>query len=296
MVTIAYACPTCRASLDWTPSRVVCSRCPTEYEIVGGVPILLPARSVDPHKESQAEFFDRADGEFEITRPHGTTALYSWLIDAKLRRSVEALRTVASGGTALTICGGSGMEAEFLARCGARVVLTDISLGAVQRALERSRRFGFELTAVVADAERLPFADSSFDVAYVHDGLHHLQRPFAALAEMARVARRAVSVNEPARAAATRLAVRLGLSDVEEEAGNVIERLDPDLVVSELQHVGFRIVNAERYAMVYRHEPGKASLLLSARPIFPVIRGALRAFDAVAGRIGNKFTVQAVRG
>ena len=49
------------------------------------------------------------------------------------------------------------MEAEFLARRGARVILADISLGAVERALERARRFGFELAGVVADAERLPF-------------------------------------------------------------------------------------------------------------------------------------------
>ena len=295
-MTNAFACPTCRASLVRTTSGLLCSRCPTEYEAVDGVPILLPAARSDPHKKSQAEFFDQADAEFEITRPHGTTALYTWLIEAKLRHSMKALRTVARGGTALTVCGGSGMEAEFLASCGARVVLADISLGAVQRALERAKRFDFELTGVVADAERLPFADSSFDVAYVHDGLHHLERPFAALAEMARVARRAVSVNEPARAAATQLAVRLGLSDVEEEAGNVIERLDPDLVVRALQDVGFRVVSAERYAMVYRHEPGKASQLLSVRPIFPLVRGVLSAFNTVAGRLGNKFTVQAVRG
>lgn len=188
------------------------------------------------------------------------------------------------------------MEAEFLARRGASVVLADISLGAVERALERARRFGFELTGVVADAERLPFADDSFDLAYVHDGLHHLERPYAALAEMARVARRAVSVNEPARAVVTGLAVRLRLSDVQEEAGNVIERLDPDRVAHALEEAGFRIARVERYAMVYRHEPGKASRLLSTRPLFPLVRGGVGAFNAVAGRFGNKFTVQAVSG
>jgi ubiquinone/menaquinone biosynthesis C-methylase UbiE len=44
----------------------------------------------------------------------------------------------------------------------------------------------------VADAERLPFPDRSIDVVYVHDGLHHLARPEAGLAEMTRVARLAV--------------------------------------------------------------------------------------------------------
>jgi ubiquinone/menaquinone biosynthesis C-methylase UbiE/uncharacterized protein YbaR (Trm112 family) len=288
-------CPTCRGTLEWSTSRTSCSQCRAEYDVVGGIPILLSADSVNLHKGRQAQFFDQADAEFEITRPHEATALYRWLVSDKLRRSVEALLTVAPGAMAVSVCGGSGMEAEFLARCGANVVLTDISLGAVGRALERARRFGFELTGVVADAERLPFPDASFDVAYVHDGLHHLERPLEALAEMARVARRAVSVNEPARAAATGLAVRLGLSDVEEEAGNVIERLDPELVAHNLERAGFRIVRAERYAMVYRHAPGRASKLLSARPLFPIVRGAITGFNLVAGRLGNKFTVQALR-
>ena len=289
------ACPTCHGPLDWVTSPIRCPNCRTRFEMVRGIPVLLSIDSVNPHKERQAEFFDWADAEFEIARPHGTTALYRWLVSEKLQRSVEALRTVSSAATALSVCGGSGMEAEFLARRGARVVLADISLGAVERALERARRFGFELTGVVADAERLPFSDDSFDLAYVHDGLHHLERPYAALAEMARVARRAVSVNEPARALVTGLAVRLRLSDVEEEAGNVIERLDPDRVTHVLEDAGFRIARVERYAMVYRHEPGKASRLLSTRPLFPLVRGGLRAFNAVAGRFGNKFTVQAVR-
>jgi hypothetical protein len=54
-------------------------------------------------------------------------------------------------------------------------------------------------------------------------------------------------------------------------------------------------VRSERYAMVYRHEPGRASRLLSAPLLFPLVRAGLTAFNAVAGRVGNKFTVQAIR-
>ena len=51
----------------------------------------------------------------------------------------------------------------------------------------------------------------------------------------------------------------------------MIERLDPDRVTHVLEDAGFRIARVERYAMVYRHEPGKASRLLrldrfSSRP------------------------------
>ena len=47
------------------------------------------------------------------------------------------------------------------------------------------------------DAEDVPLSDGSFDVCEVHDGLHHLPRPFEAIAEMARVAREGLIIIEP---------------------------------------------------------------------------------------------------
>src|SRR5712692_10121713 len=39
----------------------------------------------------------------------------------------------------------------------------------------------------IGDAERLPFADASFEAAFRSGTLHHLQRPGAGVAELARV-------------------------------------------------------------------------------------------------------------
>jgi SAM-dependent methyltransferase len=148
---------------------------------------------------------------------------------------------------------------------------------------------------VVADAEALPLADASVDLAYVHDGLHHLEAPLEGLEELSRVARHAVSVNEPARAAATRLAIHIRLSVETEEAGNRVERIDPAAMVTALERNGFSVVRCERYAMVYRHEPGRAAQLFSRRPLRPFVRLAVDGFNALLGGIGNKLTVQAVR-
>jgi ubiquinone/menaquinone biosynthesis C-methylase UbiE len=175
------------------------------------------------------------------------------------------------------------------------VVSTDISLGAARRAAERGRRFGVPLIPLVADVERLPFADRSFDLVFVHDGLHHLEDPMVGLREMARVARRAVSVNEPARASATRTAVRLGLSVEHEEAGNRVARMSMPEIEEVLRGAGFEIGRAERYAMLYRHEPGGPTRLLSRPSVSGIARGAWRAGNAVIGRFGNKLTVQALR-
>jgi SAM-dependent methyltransferase len=208
---------------------------------------------------------------------------------------VSGLEGLVGDARILTVCGGSGMDAEFLARAGGSVVAADISLEAARRARERARRFGFAISPVVADVERLPFTDQSFDIVYVHDGLHHLQRPIAGLREMARVAARAVSINEPARAAATRFAVRIGFAYDIEDAGNRVERIDPVELASALQDQGFRVVRLERYAMYYRHEPGSVIRALSREPLFTSLRIAFGIFNALAGSVGNKSTIQAVR-
>jgi SAM-dependent methyltransferase len=168
-------------------------------------------------------------------------------------------------------------------------------LGAARRVLARSRRFGAEITPIVADAEALPFRSRGIDVAYVHDGLHHLKDPLRGLQEMARVAGRAVAMTEPARASATTLAVKLGISEVEEEAGNRVERLDPGEAVRTLRAAGFDVLGADRYAMYYRHEPGAAVRRLSAPGLYAVATGTFRLANIPLARIGNKLTIRAVK-
>ena len=290
-------CPTCRGDLEWRKDAARCTGCGTVYDVVEGIPVLRPAESEgrDGQKDVQAAYFDEADPEFEVTRPHGTPWLYQWLLAEKFRRSLDGLPLARETFTAVTICGGSGMDAEFLARAGASVISTDISLGAAQRTRARAERYGFEVLPVVADAEALPLRDRSVDLLYVHDGLHHLDSPQAGIREMLRTSRLAISINEPAQARATLLAARAGLSEHYEEAGNFIARVDPEKLAAEVTAAGFEVVKNERYAMVYRHEPGRAARFLSLPGLRSITRAGLAAFNALAGRIGNKLTLQAIR-
>jgi SAM-dependent methyltransferase len=290
-------CPQCRSDLEWQGDVTRCTGCDAAYEITDGIAVLRAVAEdrENAQKEFQASFFDEADPEFEVSRPHGTPWLYRWLLAEKFRRSIDALPVPTNRLTAATVCGGSGMDAEFLARAGAAVISTDISLGAAQRTRERAARYGFDVLPVVADAEALPFRDRSVDLLYVHDGLHHLDSPQAGIREMLRTSRFAISINEPARARATMLAARVGLSEHYEEAGNFIARVDPDTLASEVSAAGFDVVKNERYAMVYRHEPGRAARILSQPGVRTVTAMALRAFNALAGGVGNKLTLQAVR-
>lgn len=297
-------CPVCRGGLegDHAADVLACVACRREYPVRLGVPILLapelrhPAERAETHKGKQVKFFDQDPGDdFGVIRPRGAPQLYGWLLREKFRRSIIGLEHFLPGSTVLVICGGSGLDAEFLVDAGARVILSDISLGVVLQARERSERFGLDLALVVGDAEALPFGDSAVDLVYVHDGLHHLERPLLGLAEMTRIARRAVSVSEPARSLATTVAMRLGWAEAREEAGNRVMRLTLEEIVRELSERGFRSIRPHRYAMFYRHWPGRAMRAMSRRAIFPLAVASVTTVNWALGRHGNKLTAQAVR-
>lgn len=253
-------------------------------------------REAEKHKHAQAAHFDHVgNDEFEITRPHGTPRLYRFLIAEKFRRAAGLVMNHLAGTTVLTVCGGSGMDAEFFACKGAVVVSSDLSPEATSRAETRAIRQALPYEAVVADVEHLPYPDRSIDLVAVHDGLHHLEDPYAGLAEMARVARRWVIVTEPARAAITNLAIRLRLAQETEDAGNRVARLEPSEVAAFLEKRGFKILRADRYAMYYRHQPGVLFRLMSLPIVFWVVRLSWQLTNAAIGRFGNKMVVVAER-
>lgn len=91
------------------------------------------------------------------------------------------------GRAVLDIGAGNGYVASRYARARARVYGIDLTRTGVDLCRQRFEREGLHGAFYVADAERLPFRDESFDCVCSTGVLHHTPRPEAAVAEIRRV-------------------------------------------------------------------------------------------------------------
>ena len=94
------------------------------------------------------------------------------------------------GQQVLDIAGGTGdLSRAFAKRVGStgRVVHTDINEAMLREGRNRLLDEGLVLPTMVCDAEKLPFADNSFDFVSVAFGLRNMTHKDQALAEMRRV-------------------------------------------------------------------------------------------------------------
>jgi uncharacterized protein YbaR (Trm112 family) len=280
---VLLVCPGCHGPLEWGDLWAECRDCGASYPVLDGVPVLLPAGAAraepsdEPAGDSTQICGDEVDAEFEIRRPHRTPRMHQWLLGLQMRRALRELEGLVASAPVVTACRSSGMDAEYLARCGGRVLTVEFSLGACQRATARARRFGLPILPVVADVTRLPFADQS------------------GVAELGRIARHAVSITEPVDALPTRAAVAAGAATDVGDSGDVVRRVCPKAIAARLRDAGFSHVETQRYAMYYRHEPGPLVRLASGRLVYGWARRAVQLASWALGPIGNKCAVRARR-
>ncbi|SFP30965.1 Methyltransferase domain-containing protein [Amycolatopsis arida] len=116
--------------------------------------------------------------------------------------------------TAMELGSGTGFFLLNLMQAGVieRGSVTDLSPGMVEVALRNARRLGLDVDGRVADAERIPYPDGSFDLVVGHAVLHHIPDVPAAFREVLRVLKpggRFVFCGEPTKIG-DRYARRLG--------------------------------------------------------------------------------------
>ncbi|MGI9216440.1 MAG: bifunctional demethylmenaquinone methyltransferase/2-methoxy-6-polyprenyl-1,4-benzoquinol methylase UbiE [Hydrogenophaga sp.] len=106
------------------------------------------------------------------------------------KRYTITLANPQPGQQVLDIAGGTGdLSRAFAQRVGltGRVVHTDINEAMLREGRNRLLDEGLVLPTMVCDAEKLPFADNSFDIVSVAFGQRNMTHKDQALAEMRRV-------------------------------------------------------------------------------------------------------------
>ena len=106
--------------------------------------------------------------------------------------------------TALELGAGTGFFSLNLKQAGvlADVHVTDLSPGMVEAAQGNAEKLGFTVEGRVADAERIPYDDNTFDIVVGHAVIHHIPDVEGAFREMLRVLKpggRFVIAGEPTR-------------------------------------------------------------------------------------------------
>ncbi len=96
---------------------------------------------------------------------------------------------VEPGDRVLDVACGTGNSAIPMSRRGAIVTGVDIAPNLVQQARERAAAEGLSIAFDEGDAEQLPYADASFDMAITMFGAMFAPRPELVAAEFARVVR-----------------------------------------------------------------------------------------------------------
>lgn len=105
------------------------------------------------------------------------------------KRFAIRIARVQPGERVLDVATGSGDLARALSERGAEVWMTDVNHRMLSIGRDRMLDVGRMLPAVQSDAERLPFADRTFDCVTVAFGLRNMTHKDQALAEMKRVLR-----------------------------------------------------------------------------------------------------------
>ena len=120
------------------------------------------------------EFFDAIEAHRYRTEPH-----IPEVVDFAQWRGRDVLEVGC----------GLGTDAVRFARAGARYTGLDLTERSIELVRSRFELEGLQGELRVADAETLPFGDSSFDLLYSHGVLHHTPATARAVAEAYRVIR-----------------------------------------------------------------------------------------------------------
>lgn len=150
------------------------------------------AETVKPYKDSElskkeqvAKMFDTISGNYD-----GLNRVISFGIDVKWRKKVLRLVADKNPKTVLDIATGTGDLAILMANTSADTIIgLDISAGMLEVGEQkiRAQNLSNKITMVLADSEKIPYQDNTFDAITVAFGVRNFENLEIGLAEILRV-------------------------------------------------------------------------------------------------------------
>jgi ubiquinone/menaquinone biosynthesis C-methylase UbiE len=146
-----------------------------------------PALTAEEIRDVNTRYHDVAAGHYDAKWGIDFGDIGLEQVGAKVRKALGA--QPGRYARSLEIGSGTGYFTLNMMRAGLieRATCTDISPGMLATLSANAKRLGLEVETVSADAERLPFADESFDLVLGHAVLHHIPDLATAFGELARV-------------------------------------------------------------------------------------------------------------
>ena len=161
------------------------------FPIVNSIPVFVEPGELGPQNRKFQRMYDWMSHGYDFALGLGDLLSRGKL--SQLRRRFAALLALESGQSCLYTSIGTGADVPFLAEQvplqSVDLVGLDLSMGMLKRCQKRLRAFPDTSLLVQANAERLPFADRSFDVVVHVGGINFFDQPAVAVREMQRVAR-----------------------------------------------------------------------------------------------------------
>ena len=148
---------------------------------------MSPALSAAEIRDANTRYHDVAADHYDSKWGIDFGELGQGQVTAKVRKALG--REPARYDRSLEIGSGTGYFSLNLMRAGLieQATCSDISPGMLETLRANAERLGLEVQTEPADAERLPFADASFDLVLGHAVLHHIPDLPRAFAEFERV-------------------------------------------------------------------------------------------------------------
>ena len=255
-------CPRCKSALTARTDALTCTSCKTAYGVRDGVPSLVAPESplfasiareqaaaspttfgTDAHR--QRDYWEMEETPYrEVGHP---------VVEGFSRQRWDHLARrldLASIHTALDVGAGNGFSTVY-APPHMRLVATDGSWRMLSKHPGEDR--------VLADATALPFADASFDLVFCWELSHHVNEPWRALQEMARVSSRYVLFFEP-----NPWNVAQAAFSVVDREHRWVLRFSRKYTLDQVRRAGLKPIRYERVGLIF---PNK-----TPAPLFEVLK------------------------